>query len=118
MKSSLPLGTELLISAFFAKVDNFDDQYQQKVAQKVTKEAVAFLFYELDLNNALNKRLIEMCVQKKIFADNSQQSVVFTLLMYGKELQEFQARNSESNQTENLVFQDSFRPDPRSVRYF
>ena len=43
------------------------------------------------MENALNKRLIEMCVRKGVFDDGSKQSVLFKILMYGKELQESQA---------------------------
>ena len=114
MKMALPLGTELLISAYLAKVANFGDRYQREVAKKLTKEAVSALFYEFDMNDALNKRLIEMCVQKKVFADNSQQSVVFTLMMYGKDLQDNPAGNSESRTSST---EDDFRPDPSAVRY-
>ena len=60
MKTSLPLGTELLISAYLAKVDDFTDVYQQKVASKITKEAVSNLLFEFNMNSALNKRLIAM----------------------------------------------------------
>ena len=72
MKTSLPLGTELLISAYLAKVDDFNDLYQQKVAAKITKEAVSNLLFEFNMNSALNKRLITMCTRKGVFADESQ----------------------------------------------
>ena len=119
LQSTLPLGTELLVSAYLAKVDNLtDDRYQQKVAAKLTPEAVSLLLYKFDMKNELNKRLIELCVIKGIFADDSQHSVVFTLLMYGKELQEFQAQNVGQAEAaiEDLEIEDDFRPDARSVR--
>ena len=119
-KTTLPFGTELLISAYLTQVDNLsDDRYQQKVAAKATKEAVSSLFYELDFGNALNKRLISMCVKKKIFVDESKESVLIRLMMYGKELQEFQAQNLDSTEAaiENLEIEDDFEPDARSVRY-
>ena len=109
MNATVPLGTELLISAFLTKVDNFDDRFQQKVIENITEETVAASIYHFDMENALNKRLIAMCVQKGIFADVTQQSVVFTLLMYGKELQQFQAQSLQPNEI--------FRPDPRCLRY-
>ena len=106
MKTTLPLGTELLISAYLAKVDNFDERYQLKVAEKLKKEAISFLlFAKFDMNSELNKRLIEMCVQKRVFADKSKQSVVYTLMMYGTELQEAKS----DSEIENLV------PDPRKL---
>ena len=37
MKTKLPIGTELLMSAYLAKVDNFDDRFQLKVAEKLTE---------------------------------------------------------------------------------
>ena len=120
MKTSLPLSTELLVSAYLTKVDNFDDdRYQQKVAEKLTKDAVSSLVFEFDTNGALNKRLIALCLQKGVFADDSQNSVLITLLMYGKELLEFQAEDVEPSEAtiENLEIEDDFRPDARSVRY-
>ena len=118
MKSSLPLGTELLISAYFAKVDDFHDSFQQKVASKLTEDSVSALLYKFDFNNALNKRLIGMCVKKGVFADESQNSVLITLMMYGKELQQFQAGNSEPNQTESeiLTIEDEYIPGAQSIR--
>ena len=119
LQSSLPLGTELLVSAFLAKVDSLtDDRYQQKVAEKLTPEAVSLLLYKFDMKNELNRRLIELCVTKGIFADDSHQSVVYTLMMYGKELQEFQAENLGPAEAaiEGLEIEDDFRPDARSVR--
>ena len=120
METTLPFGTELLISAYFTKVDNLsDDRYQQKVTAKATKEAVSSLFYEFDSDNSLNKRLIEMCVKKGMFVDESKESVLIRLMMYGKELEEFQAENSEPTEAgiENLEIEDDFRPDAHSVRY-
>ena len=118
MKTNLPLGTELLIGAYLAKVHNFNDRYQLNVARKMTRDAVSSLFYEFDMQNVLNKRLVAMCIQKGIFVDDSQQSVVYTLMMYGKELQEFRAENlgSIESAVENLVIEDNFRPDPRLAR--
>ena len=119
MATTLPIGTELLISAYLSKVDNFDDRYQQKVAGKLTEEAVAMTIYRFDMNDVLNKRLIALCVKKGIFADESQNSVLITLMMYGKELQQFQAGNPEisSAAIESLDIDDDFIPDARSVRY-
>ena len=114
MKAALPLGTKLLICAYLAHVDNFDNRYQSKVAKKLTKEAVSFLLYDFDFDNALNKRLIEMCVQKNFFADNSKQSVIPTLLMYGKELHQNPAGNFESMES---YVEDEFKPNPSSARY-
>ena len=108
VKTNLPFGTELLISAYLAKVDNLtDDRYQQKVAEKVTKDIVSSLVFEFDMTNALNKRLIALCIKKGVFTDNSQQSVVFPLLMYGKEILEFRAETLESD----------FIPNAQSVTY-
>ena len=87
MYADISLGTELLISAFLSRVDNFDDRFEQKMVEKITQEAVAVSIYQFDMDNKLNKRLIEMCVQKGIFAHVSQQSVVHGLMKYGKELE-------------------------------
>ena len=116
VKTKLPLDTELLIAAFLDKVDNLtDDRYQQKVARKLKQGGVSSLFFaELDMNNTLNKRLIAMCVKKKVFADDSLQSVVYPLMMYGKYLQGFKAWSSK---IEVEDFDDGFRPDVGAVRY-
>ena len=113
MKATLPLGTKLLICGYLTKVHNFDNRYQSKVAKNLTKEAVSFLLYDFDTDNALNKRLIEMCVQKKFFANDSKKSVIFTLVMYGKELHQKPAENSESMESE----MECFKPNPSSARY-
>ena len=100
-----------------AKVDNLtDDRYQKKVAEKVTKNTVSSLVFEFDMTNALNKRLIALCIKKGVFTDDSQQSVVFPLLMYGKELLEFRAGTLES-QIENADDDDNFIPNAQSVTY-
>ena len=112
IKTTLPIGTELLISAYLAKVDNFDDRYQQQLSKKLTQENVSFLLYRFDMNNELNKRLIAMCIKKGVFADDARNSVLITLMMYGKELQEFQAGNCEQMKAS----EDDFIPNPLSVR--
>ena len=120
MKTTLPLGTELLISAYLAKIDDFNDQYQLKVAEKVTKEAISSLLFEFNMNSALNKRLIALCAKRGVFADESKNTVLITILMYGKELLEFQAGNLEpiESAVENLEIENEFRPDPRRARYW
>ena len=117
MKSTFPLGTELLISAYFAKIDDFHDSFQQNLAAKLTEDSVSALLYKFDFNSALNKRLIALCSKKGVFADESKESVLIRIMMYGKELQEFQAGNSEPSlgQIENLTIGDEFKPDARSV---
>ena len=109
MKATLPLGTELLISAYLAKVDNLDDRYQRKVAKKLTKESVSILFYDFDMDNLLNKRLIALCAKKGVFTEESHKAVVFTVMMYGRELQEFGPTGP------NLDIEH--KPDPRLLRY-
>ena len=115
MKTSLPLGTELLISAYLAKIDDFNNQFQEKVIEKLTRERVSALLFDFDIENALNKQLVALCVQRGVFADESQ--VVFTLMTYGKELMEFQTRHSDQFKASVEKAEDNFRPDPRSARY-
>ena len=119
MKTTLSLGTELLISAYLAKVDDFHDKFQQKVTRKLTRETVSALLFDFDMKNTLNKRLIALCVRKGVFADESQSSVVFTLMAYGKELMEFRDENLEPIEAglENVEIEDVFRPNPKLVRY-
>ena len=119
MKASLPIGTELLISAYLSRVDDFNDRYQLQVAEKLTEEAVSSLVFKFDIQNKLNKQLTAMCVQKGIFADESHESVLIRILMYGKELIAFQTENVEPDQAadENRETGHIFKPDPRSARY-
>ena len=87
LEKSLPVGTELLISLYLSSVDNMSDNYQRKVAETLSDDSVSRLFYHFDMASGLNKRLIQMCVDKGLFTDESQHSIVFTLMLHGKELQ-------------------------------
>ena len=95
-KKTLPLGTELLIAVFLSRVDNFKNNYQQKVAKKLTKKLVAFLFHEFEASSRLNQRLIQMCVDKKIFGDDNEYYVKMQLMIYGTKLHEIQSAESKS----------------------
>ena len=110
MKTNLQLGTELLVAAYLHEVDNLsDDRYQKKVARKLAEVTASFLvFAKFDIESPLNKRLIEMCVKKRIFTDGSRKSVLDTLLVYARELYDFAV--------ENLDVDSGFRPNPQSVR--
>ena len=105
MKASLPIDTELLISAYLSRVDNLNDQYHLELAKKLTEDYAYSLFFKFDIKNRLNKRLISMCIKKKVFADESKDSVLIWLLFYGKELIEFKSEKS------------TYTPDPRLARY-
>ena len=87
MKIELPVGTELLISAYLSCIGTLDDAYQQKVMKKLTEKDVAFLFYHFDLECESNQRLIKMCAAKAFFNNKSDDFIVFNLMKYGKELQ-------------------------------
>ena len=110
LTTKLPLGTELLVSAFLEQVDNMtDDRYQQKVAERLAKNTVSFLlFANFDMENPLNKQLISMCVKKRAIANESKEAVYTKMLMYGKELYDFAV--------ENLDIFTGFIPDPLSTR--
>ena len=116
MKTDFPVGTELLISAYLSHVDNLENIYQSKVARKLTKESVSFLIYDFDIESTLNKRLISMCIAKHIFADSTHRSVVYSLMMYGIEIQELEASDSTPKEASETL-DDNFIPDPQSVRY-
>ena len=96
----LPLCTELLISAFLNQVGNMiDDRYQQKVAERLAQEVPSvFVFANFDMEDALNKQLIAMCVKKKVFANDLHELVLGRMIMY--------------------VIDNGFTPDPSSTRYF
>ena len=97
----------MLISAYLAKVDNFDDdRYQRKVIERLIKDA-AMELYEFDMCNVLNKRLIEMCVQKGII-DNEPENFLMSMIMYGKKLHD--------TAIENFDIDDGYRPDVQAAR--
>ena len=88
----LPNGTELLVAAFLSRVDNLHThlqyvEYQQKAAGNLTREFYAHLYCDFDMAGELNHQLIELCIFKGIFDDDTHKSVIFTLTMFGKDLQ-------------------------------
>ena len=84
--TELPVGTELLISAYLSCVGTLDNEYQRKVMEKLTERDVGSLFYNFDLYCETNQRLIEMCAAKKFFDDKSDDFILFNLMKYGKKL--------------------------------
>ena len=114
MKMALPIGTELLISAYLAKIDNFDNRFEQTLVEKHTEESVSSLLFKFNPNTELNKRLIAMCAQKAVFVDVSEDTVLATLMVYGKNLVKF---GSTDRVVENFGIEHDFRPNPRSARY-
>ena len=87
LNSSFTIGTELLIAAFLSKVDHCHEEYQRNIAGKITKEFYTHLFCDFRISSDLNKQLIEMCISKGIFDDNTRKSVIFTLSVFGEDLQ-------------------------------
>ena len=87
----LPLGTELLVAAYLSKVDNLHELYQQRLTGKLTKEFYHHLFREFDISSDLNQRLVEMCIGKGIFEDNNHKSVIYTMSLFGQDLQRIYA---------------------------
>ena len=91
LNESFPVGTELLIAAFLTKVDNLQEKYQKKLAVKLTEDFYTHLFSRFDISSDLNKQLIEMCVAKGVFDDNTRKSVLYTLTMFGEDLERIYA---------------------------
>ena len=87
LDESFPVSTELLIAAFLIKVDNLNEKYQKKLAGKLTEDFYAHLHTRFDMSNDLNKQLIEMCAIKGIFEDTKRKSVIYTLTMFGEDLE-------------------------------
>ena len=87
LEASFPTGTKLLIAAFLSKVDNLDEDYQRKLARDFTREFFADLFYDFDTTSTINKQLIEMCIGKGILNDNTHKTVVYTLAMFGQDVE-------------------------------
>ena len=89
--SSFPVSTELLIAAFLHKVDNLHEEYQKMLAGKMTEDFYTHLYTRFDISNDLNKQLIEICIAKGILDDNTRKSVIYTLSMFGEDLQRIYA---------------------------
>ena len=87
LETSFPTATELLIAAFLSKVDNLHEEYQRKLARSLTTEFYTHLFCDFDLSSALNKQLIEMCIGKGILNDNMHKTVVYTMAMFGQDVE-------------------------------
>ena len=107
MKIQLPVGTELLISAYLSCVGDLDSAYQQKVMEKLTNKDVAYLFYEFDSTCESNQRLIKMCAAQALFDDKSDDFIVFNLMKYGRELQRLRDGNlhfGKTDETEPNIF--------------
>lgn len=97
IRKTLPMGSQLLISLFLSKVDNMNVLYDQNLAESITNDCVANLLYEFDVTSTLNKNLAEMCVQKGVLddttedaTDTTEDAVVFALLKTCKKLKELQ----------------------------
>ena len=91
LSSSFSTGTELLIAAFLSKVDNLHEEYQKNLAKRLTREFYAHLFCEFDMSTDLHMQLIKMCVRKGIFVDDTHEKVIYTLTMFGQDLQRIYA---------------------------
>ena len=87
LEEPLPLATELLIAAFLSKVDNLHEKYQKQLTGKLTKDFYYHLYHKFDISSDLNKRLIEMCIAKGILSDNKHMTVIYTMSMFGQDLQ-------------------------------
>ena len=92
-KKTFSLGTELMIVAILSRADNFTNTFQQKVAKKLTKNSFGNLFTEFEASSRLNRRLIEMCVDKGIFEYDNVYYVKTQLMIYCKKLQDLQSRD-------------------------
>ena len=86
MESTFPTGTELLIAAFLSKVDNLNEDYQKKLAKKLSRDFYAHVYCDFDMESNLNQTLIEMCVLKDIFPNSTRKSVMSTLTIFGEDL--------------------------------
>ena len=77
--------------------------YEQNLSKKLTRELVASLLFDCDLTNELNKRLIKLCAEKKIFSDD-EDSIIFFLVKYSKQL--LQMETVETSDFESLSIKD------------
>ena len=100
-KKTFPLGTELLIALILSRADNFTNTFQQKVAKKLTKNLAGNLFFDFEVANRLNQRLIETCVDKEIFNDDNEYYVKMQLMIYCEKLRELQ--NGKPRSAEKVI---------------
>ena len=93
LDSSFTIGTELLIAAFLSKVDHLDEKYQKKLARRLTEDFYnhVWKFSRFDMSSSANKQLIEMCMEKGIFDDDTHKCFVYTLSIFGEDLQRIYA---------------------------
>ena len=102
--AELPLGSELLICLYLSKVDDFENNlFLRNLTDKLTEEKIGSLLFKFDATDELNMSMIKMCVSKQLLDDSKNDSCLYSLMQYGKQLLE--ERNIED-----------FLPDPRSVR--
>ena len=87
LETSYPTGTELLIAAFLSKVDHLHEEYQRKLARHLTREFYIHLFCDFDMASSVNKQLIEMCIGRGILNDSTHKSVVYTMAMFGQDVE-------------------------------
>ena len=89
LEAQFPTGTKLLIAAFLSKLDNMSEEYQRKLARDLTPEFYKSLFSDsyFDMTSDPNKQLIQICIDKGIFKDNTHQSVVYTLAMFARDVE-------------------------------
>ena len=95
-KKKFSLGTELMIAAILSRADNFTNTFQQKVAKKLRKDSAGSLFTKFDASNGLNQRLIETCVNKKIFANDNHNYVKMQLMIFCRKLHDLRSSVSRS----------------------
>ena len=106
-KKTFSLGTELLIALILSRADNFTNTFQQKVAKKLTKNLAGNLFFDFEVANRLNQRLIETCVDKEIFNDDNEYYVKMQLMIYCKKLLEL---NNDRPRSAEKVIEYKFTP--------
>ena len=96
-KKTLSLGTELLIAAILSRADNFANTFQQKVAKKLTIKSFGHLFTGFEAASRLNQCLVELCVDKGIFANDNHYYVKIQLMIYCQKLHDLQSAVSRPN---------------------
>lgn len=116
---TLPLGSELLIAVFLSRVQNYKNNYQQRIAKSLGDIPVVIgsLFMEFKSTTRINSRLIEVLVGRGIFNDDSHNYVTMQLMIYCRKLFELQKAVSHSEpKSAEKVIEYKFTPEPISSK--
>ena len=83
---SFPIGTMLLMGAYLSMVDNYNNTFEDKLMQELTQNSITELLFNFDFRCEINKNLIQLCYSKRLFPDETNDTVEMSLMRYGRDL--------------------------------